>query len=144
MTKLLTSGILFSTALTAEFVGQPVVLGILLSISVILASNSVFLARLFVSGIFFSKLDLSLSYVAFKINPVVSILFTFSTNLLYTVFLTTSFYTTSLRLLKSTGTGANLSMSSLATSVFQLAKFDFNVKLVTSTCDTFLRSAFAA
>ena len=36
-------------------------------------------------------------------------LFTFSTNLSYTVFLTTSFFTTSLSLLKSTGTGTNLS-----------------------------------
>ena len=37
VTKLLTSSILFSTAVSAEFVNKPVILGILLSISVILA-----------------------------------------------------------------------------------------------------------
>ena len=62
---------------------------------------------------------------------------TFVTNLLYSVFLTTSFFTTSLSLLKSTGTDANLSISSLSTSVFKLAKFDFSAKLLTSTCDIF-------
>ena len=35
-------------------------------------------------------------------------LFTFADNLSYTAFLTTSFLTTLLNLLKSTGTGANL------------------------------------
>ena len=54
-----------------------------------------------------------------------SILFTLATNLSYTAFLTTSFFTTSLSLLKSTGTGANLSMSNLSTSVFRLATFVF-------------------
>ena len=37
-------------------------------------------------------------------------LFTLATNLSYMVFLTTSFFTTSLSLLKSTGTGTNFSM----------------------------------
>ena len=37
VTKLLTSSILFSAAVSAEFVNKPVILGILLSISVILA-----------------------------------------------------------------------------------------------------------
>ena len=48
-------------------------------------------------------------------------LFTSATNLSYTVFLTTSFFTTSLSLLKSTGTGTNLLISNLSTSVFKLA-----------------------
>ena len=65
-------------------------------------------------------------------------LFTLATNLSYTVILTTSFSTTSLSLLKSTGTGASLSISILSTSVFRLAKFDFSAKLLTSTCDIFL------
>ena len=60
------------------------------------------------------------------------ILFTLATSLSYTVFLTTSFFTTSLNLLKSTGTGTNLSISNLSTSVFKLAKFDFNAKLEVS------------
>ena len=64
-----------------------------------------------VSLIFFSKSDLSVSYVAFKTNPVVSMLSTFVTNLSYTVFLTTSFFTL-LSLAKSLGAGANLSKSS--------------------------------
>ena len=69
-------------------------------------------------------------------------LFTFSTNLLYTVFLKTSLFTTSLSLLRSTGTGAHLSIFSLSTSVLKLAKFDFSAKLLTSTCVTFLYQFF--
>ena len=69
-------------------------------------------------------------------------LFTLATNLSYSVFLTTSFFTTSLSLLKSTGTGTNLSISNLSTSVFKLAKFVFNTKLDVSTCEIFLISVF--
>ena len=43
---------------------------------------------------------------------------TFATNLSYTVFLTTLFFTTLLSLAKSLGTGANLSISSLSNSVY--------------------------
>ena len=49
----------------------------------------------------------------------------------------TSFFTTSLGLLKSTGTGANLSMSHLSTSLFRFAGFVFSAKLEVSTCVTF-------
>ena len=76
---------------------KPVILCILPSISVILAFKSVFLARSLVSGIFlsahsfFSKSDLSVSYLVFKTNLVASMLFTLATNLSFTVFLTTSF-----------------------------------------------------
>ena len=76
-----------------------VILGILLPISVILAFKSAFLARSLASGIllsasliFFSWSDLSVSYVVFKTNAVVSMLFSFVTNLSYSVFLTTLFY----------------------------------------------------
>ena len=107
-TKLLTSSISFSTAVNAELVPKPVILGILFSISVILAFKSVFLARSPVLGIFlcaslifFSKSDLSVSYIVFKANHVVSILSTFVTNLSYSVFLTTSSFTTLLNLAKS-------------------------------------------
>ena len=65
-------------------------------------------------------------------------LFTLATNLSYTVFLTTSFFTTLLSFAKSLGTGVNLSISSLSTSVFKLPKFDFSAKLLTSVCDIFL------
>ena len=75
---------------------------------------------------------------------VVSILLTFETNLLYSVFLTISFFTTLLNLPKSLRTDVNLSISNLSTSVLRLAKFDFSAKLLTSTCDTFFRSFFVA
>ena len=68
--------------------------------------------------------------------------FTLATNLSYSVFLTTLFFTASLSLLQSTATGANLSIPSLSTSVFKLAKHDFSAKLLTSTCNTFFRSVF--
>ena len=45
------------------------------------------------------------------------------TNLLYSVFLTTSFFTTLRNLGKSLGTGVNFAMSILSTSVFKLAGF---------------------
>ena len=40
----------------------------------------------------------------------------------YTSFLTTSFFTTSVSLLKSTGSGTNLSISNLSTLLFKLLK----------------------
>ena len=49
-----------------------------------------------------------------------------------------SFLATSLNSLKSTGTGANLSLSSLSISVFRLAKFVFSAKCEVSMCITFL------
>ena len=68
-------------------------------------------------------------YLVFNTKSLVSILSTFATNLLYTVFLATSFFTASLNLLKSTGIGTHLSMSNLSTSVFRLAKLVFSTKL---------------
>ena len=66
------------------------------------------------------------------------------TNLLYSVFLTTPFLTTLLNLARSTRTVFNLLASILSTSVFELAKFYFSAKLLTSTCDTFFKSVFVA
>ena len=71
-------------------------------------------------------------------------LFTLATNLSYVVFLRTSFFTTSLSLLKSTVTGTNLSISNWSASVFKLSKFAFNAKLEVSACEIFLISAFVA
>ena len=59
--------------------------------------------------------------LVFKINPLVSVLFTFSTNLSFTVLLAT-FFTTSLSCLKSEGTGNKFSITDLSTSVFKLTK----------------------
>ena len=56
-------------------------------------------------------------------------LFNLATNMSYTVFLTTLFLTTLLSFAKSLGTGVNLSISNLSTSVFKLAIFDFSAKL---------------
>ena len=72
------------------------------------------------------------------------IAFTFTTNLSYTVFLTTWFFTTLLNFLKSVETGSYLLMSNSSTSVFELAKFVFNAKLDVSTCEIFLISDFVA
>ena len=71
-------------------------------------------------------------------------LFTLLTNLSYASFLTKLFFTTLLNLLESVGTGTNLSISNLSTSVFKLAKFVFNAKLEVSTCEMFLISDFVA
>ena len=49
-----------------------------------------------------------------------------------------SFFTTSLSLLKSTGTGVNLIIFNLSTLVFKLAKFDFSAKLLTPNKPYFL------
>ena len=52
-TKILASGILFPTAVNAELVAKPVMLGIIFSMSVIVGFKSVFLARTFVSGFYY-------------------------------------------------------------------------------------------
>ena len=148
---------------------NPVILGVLPSISAALAFKSVFLTKVLASGILFltaansllvarglffnktianfalfSASDLSISYVVFKTNFVVSMLPTFVTNFSYKIFLTTSFFTTVLSLAKSLGTGPNLSISNRSTSVFRLAKFDFSAKLLTSTYDIFFKSVLVA
>ena len=81
-------------------------------------------------------------YLVFNTKSLVLILSTFATNLLYPVFLTTSFFTTLLNLFKSLGIGTNLSMSKLSTSVFKPDKLVFNAKLEVSMCEIFLISAF--
>ena len=66
---------------------------------------------------------------------------TLAANLSYTVFLTTSFFTTLLSLAKSSGTVLIYQYLNL---VFRLAKFDFSAKLLASTCDIFFKSVFVA
>ena len=80
--------------------------------------------------------------MVFKAKSLILILITFGASLSDTVFLTISFLTTSLNLLKLTGTGANLSMSNLSTSVFGLTKFVFSAKLEESMCLIFCRSVY--
>ena len=119
--KLLMSGILFSNSASFAYLKKSVTL-------VFLSFNS----------------DFSVSYLVFKTKPLVSKLFTLVTYLSYISFLTTSFFTTSLSLLKSTGTGTDLSTSNLSTSVFKLSRFVFNANLEVSICEIFLMSAFVA
>ena len=87
MTKSITLGILFSTAVRARVAAKLVILGILPLTSFILALREASVANLVTSGI--------LSSIFFILA-------------LFTSFLMTSFFTTSLSLLKSTGTGTNL------------------------------------
>ena len=130
MTRLLAFGILFSTAVNAEIVAKPTTFGISVLTSFIFVLRIVLVANSVISGI--------LSSICFILA-------------FYSVFLTTSFLITWLNLRKSTGTGANLSMSNLSTllfellrlfsklsnlwisnlstSVFRLAKCDFSTKL---------------
>ena len=88
--------------------------------------------------IFFSTFDLSVSYLVSKTNPLVSIFFSSITNLSYTVFWTTLWFTALLSLLKPTRTVFNSSTSSLSISVFRLAKSDFSANLDVSTPVAFL------
>ena len=94
------------------------------------------------SLIFFSKYDLSVSYLVFKTNRLVSILFTSATNLSYTVFLTTLLFTTLISLLKSTGSVFNLPSSVLSISARNWVKFDFSARLDVSTLVAFFQICF--
>ena len=114
------------------------------SISFSTVVNAVFVAKSLILGIFFYDSVLSVLYLVFNTKSLVSILFTLATNSSYVVFLTTSFFTALLSLVKSVGTGTYLSMSNLSTSVFKLAKFVFNAKPEVSTCATFFKSVFVA
>ena len=80
---LLISGILFSRVVIAVCLAKLPTSGILFSNSV----NFVFLTRLLTSGILFSNSVLSVLYLVFNTKSLVSILFTFATNLSYTAFL---------------------------------------------------------
>ena len=80
----------------------------------------------------------------FKTKPLVSLLFTFATNLLCNVFLTILLFTILLSLLKSIGKGFKLSISIFSTSAFKLAKSDFAANLEVSIPIAFFKSVFVA
>ena len=94
MTKLLTLGILFSITVRAVLITKLVILSISALTSFILVLREALVAKLVMLGI------------------LPSFFFILS---LYPRFSTTSFFTTSFNLLKSTGIGNNLSTSNLAT-----------------------------
>ena len=77
LTKLLTLGILFPTVVNVVFVAKLLISGILFPNSMSFA----FLLQSVTLGIFFSNYVLSISYLVFKTNSRVSILFTFAANL---------------------------------------------------------------
>ena len=105
MAKLVILDILFLTsfilALRAIVVAKLVILGISFLTSFIIALRLALVAKLVISGVL-SSICLILA--------------------LYTYFLTTSFFTTLLSLLKSTGTCTNLSTSNLCTLLFQIVQ----------------------
>ena len=144
LTKLLTSGILFSTSaileLKSAFTTKLLTLGILFST----ASKASLLTTPLPCFSIFSIFELSALYLVFQRNPVVSILSALPTNLSYSVLSYQSFFTTLVNFAKSLEIGTNLSVSNFSTLGFKLAKFVFSTKLLTSTCVTFFRSVFVA
>ena len=97
--------------------------------------NAAVVAKLVILGILFS-IPLTFALQSF------SIVFTFVSSILYTVFLTTSFFTALLRLLRSIWTVFSLSTSILSTSVFNLPKSDFTSRLDVSNSAALFKSAF--
>ena len=123
MTKLLTLGILFSTAVRAVVVAKLVILVILFLNSFILALRAVVVAKLVILGIsFLTSFILALKVVLVaKLSGILSLIFFIFA--LYTSFLTTLFFTKSLTLLKSTGAGTNLPTPNLSTCLNYLIHF---------------------
>ena len=107
LTKLITLGILFSTEVRAVIlvVAKLVILGILFLTSFILALRAVVVAKLVILGISFLTPFILASRVVLVANLVISGILSsiFLILALYTPFLKTSFFTTSLSLLISTG-----------------------------------------
>ena len=101
MTKLLTLGILFSASLRALVVAKLLILSISPLTSFILALREALVTKLVILGI--STLT---SFIL-----VLRVVLVAKLEILYTSFLMTSFFTTLLSLLKSAGTGTNLSTS---------------------------------
>ena len=99
LTKLLTLGILFSTAVRAVVIAKLVTLGILFLASFILALKVVSVGNI--------------RYFIFHI---------FYLSIICIFFLTTSFLNTSLSLLKSIGAGSKLSTSNLYILLFKILK----------------------
>ena len=65
VTRLLTSGLLFSTAVNAELLAKPLILGILSYIKLTLVLKSVFLTKPLILGIFFVYIA---DFLCFLIN----------------------------------------------------------------------------
>ena len=115
-TKLLTLGILFSAAVRRVVVAKLVILGILFLTSVILALKEVVVAKLVKLDIFLTSFILALRVVLVAQLVISGVLYSMLLILtLYTSFLTTYFFATSLSLLNSNRAGTNLWTSNLST-----------------------------
>ena len=127
MTRLLTLGILFWTVARAVVPAKIVMLGISPLTSIVLALSLVLVAKLVISGI--------LSSIFFILA-------------LYTSFLTASFFTTSLSLLKPVETGI-YSTSNFSTLLFKLLKlvetvFSFSISNLSTLDFKLAKSSFLA
>ena len=125
-----------------------VILGISLLTSFVLALKEVLVAKLVILGISFLTSFILALRVVLVVKLVISGILSsiFLILALYTSFSTTSVFTTSLSLLKSTGTdfylsasnSDNLSISNLSTTSFKLAKSSFLANWDVSTPVAFL------
>ena len=147
MTKSITLDNSFSTVVIAVAVVNLVISGISVLTSFIVALRTVVVAKLVILSIsFLTSFILELRVVLVAQLVILGILSSISLILASdTSFLTTSFFTTSHSLRKSTRTDFNLSgpnSDNLRISDFKLAKSYFLVKRDESTSVAFLRSGF--
>ena len=123
-TKLLTSGVFFSTAIGAVVVAKLLLLRTSPLTAFILVLREALLAKLVILGISsLTSFILVLKEVLIAklvISRILSSIYLILA--LFTSFLTTSVAATSLSLLKSTGTGTNLSRSNLSTLVLKFLR----------------------
>ena len=128
MTKLLALVILFSTTVRAVVVAKLLILGISPLTSFTLALRVVLVANLVMLDVWSSMLLISA---------------------LYSVFLTTSLFTTLLSLPKSTGTDANFPISYLSPLLFKLLKlsrivFNLSTSILSNSAFKLAKTEFAA
>ena len=121
MTELLTLCILFSTAVRAVVVAMLLILGIPPLVSFILALREALVAKLVILVIS----PLTSFMLALREALVVKLVILYTSLALYASYLMTSCFTTSLSLIKSKGTGTNLSTSDLTTLIFKSLKLVF-------------------
>ena len=130
MTKLLTLVILFSTVVRPVVVAGLIILAILFLTSFVLALRVVLVAKLIISRTL-SSIFFILAYI------------------FYISFVKKSFFIASLSLIKSTGTGTNLSTSSLSNLFFKLLKlvgifFSLSISNLSTLDFTLAKSTFLA
>ena len=92
----------------------------------------------------FTKYCVIVSFLTKLLVSVIRIALRILTNSSYTVFLTASFFTTSLRLLKSIGVVSNLPISNSSISDFQPSKSTWLANFDLSRPAGFYKSAFVA